>query len=198
MLKYKYTCNDVSYALSKYTCLVHVPLPDGTVYNDDNQSTQLKSISLAIVTEENRENKYRVPVDGYAEVFGISNSCELRTPDDHVYGLGVLTKDQLNHIVDVATDVTVLTKWSGLDLDTDPKLTAVPDGYDWKHIVDTLEKVGKVKVRYTEHEYRDDVRDIIWVQDYQLPYRISVDALTSGCKAFCDHLIKLFEDEVKL
>lgn len=191
MIKYRYECKDVAYALSKYVCYVELPLPEGTVYTEDNKPTKLTSVKLAITTEENKCEKYRVPVGSYAEVFGSCNAFTLKTPDGSVFGIGSkLTKDQVDHIIDIATGCEVLERWSGLGLSSDPKLTAVPCGYDWKQVVSTLERTGKVKVRYTDHQYRDDDRNITWVQDYELPHRMSVDGLNWNDK-LCDHLIKL-------
>lgn len=84
-----------------------------------------------------------------------------------------LTRDQLQKITKIATKATVLSQWSGKDPETDPKMTKVVSGYDWRDTINKLEWQGHVKVRYTEHEYRLDARDLTWVNGYH----ISVDTL---------------------
>jgi hypothetical protein len=51
-------------------------------------------------------------------------------------------------------------------------------GTDMRKVVSLLDRLGKVKVRYTEHEYRADCRDLIWIQDY--PSQCSVEELLSN------------------
>lgn len=80
-----------------------------------------------------------------------------------------LTSVQTCALVEHTTDVEISNDWSpGLDLafKGNPAFECTVLGYDMGKVVRYLLSLGKV--RYTDHEYRGDTRDIVWVQGFPM------------------------------
>lgn len=62
---------------------------------------------------------------------------------------------------------------------------------DWSKVVDYLETRGKIKTRHTDHEYRDDDREIIEINGE--PVGLSVDGLGLNGTDETKRLVELVE-----
>lgn len=67
----------------------------------------------------------------------------------------------------------------------------------WSYKVDKLIERGKVKIRSTDHEFRDDARNIIWIYGIgNIDNEISVESLNypkeNNLENLCLYLLKLY------
>jgi hypothetical protein len=64
---------------------------------------------------------------------------------------------------------------------------------NYRTLVSYLVERGLVGVRYTDHEYRDDCRDILWIKDFPLSCRRSVEGLgwNESDRPMLEHLHRL-------
>jgi len=90
-----------------------------------------------------------------------------------------LTEDELTTVMSYAQRVELLSDRTLSGEPVDRIIWSSKDSgkYKMDWVVGLLELRGKVKTRCTEHEYRDDDRDLIWVEGWDLKGPCSVDSL---------------------
>jgi len=178
----KWSTADVPYAIKKYVCLLDLALPEGTTY-EDGELTALKTIGIGLITRD-IDNSYWRPVDDAYATIGVSTNCGTMLVPTSIGTIKVgcgrnLTHDQVNALLPLCTCATVLERYSGNDPALDPQLQCSIGDWDMSKVVSALHKMGKVTVRYTEHESRGDVRDLTWIEGYSLGRAHSVEDLRS-------------------
>ncbi len=110
-----------------------------------------------------------------------------------------MSKDKKNLVVVVAAKAPKANKLEALMRRLDePASTEKKDTYatvDWSALVSRLVEKKLVRTRMTDHEYRDDARNITHIGDEKLQHEESVDSLPCAVinkmTAFADRLIEL-------
>lgn len=207
-IRYKYECTDLRYAVDNYVVMLYLQLPEGTTspYREEGDKSPAGStVGIALVMRDSELNGlYRRMPDNMpgasagaaAHIFGMTLCDTFILPEGFTIGCNVyLTEEQLKYLVDNGTTASILTEYGG-NYQNDPKVTKEPNGYDFKSIVSALVELGKVKVRYTDHEFREDERDFTHIDDYPLNDELSVESIlqySDELKPLQKHLISLVQ-----
>lgn len=182
-LRYReYSTTDIAYALSKYPCTLTIKCPDGTIdpyYPEDNHSG--KTIKVFLQTRGSFMY-YNIPEGYYAYIIGCSHFSTFQIPTD-VGNIIVSSGKSLSqpHTEALAKLATLAIVMHGAD-PNDSLLQCNVGDFDMRSVVSHLVKLGKVKVRYTEHEFRDDERELTWIEGYPLDFKLSVEGLSPTSK----------------
>jgi hypothetical protein len=142
-----------------------------------------KVIRIGLVTSDINNCYWLLPDNVYATIVTSSHFYEFLVPtanDTIKVTVGTkLTRDQVNDLLPLCSKATVLVEYSGNNPEYDTNLQCHMGDWNASNIVSKLHKEGKVKVRYTDHEFRDDGRNLVWVEGYELPggYEYPVDGL---------------------
>jgi hypothetical protein len=199
-LRYRqYSTTEIAYAMSKYTCVLKIICPVGTI---DTAQPELpiagKEIMVLLATRNCSGIQYFDIPDGYyAYIIGFSRYEELQIPTSvgpvKITSGGCLSKEETHALSSLAC---FAIPYYQVPEEGDPRFTCQLGDYNMSKVVDHLAKYDKVKIKHTEHEFRDDDRDLIWVKDYPLEYNYAVEDLIPS-EGLGKHLVNLL-NEVEL
>lgn len=154
--------------ISKHICSLSLRCPKDLKYSSGYDSDSYGALPKTLRIIVNASPKMG------AYISGISHCGSYQFPtvvgpvkiDTNVY----LTSVQLRALVEFVTEVEIFNPGRGNDseLKDNPAFECNVLGYDMSKIVSYLLSLGRVRVRYTDHEYRSDTRDLVWVQDFPM------------------------------
>lgn len=199
-----WSTTDVQYAIKKYVCLLNLVLPAGTTCIDDANWSVPEAIKIGLMIND-IDISYWLPKNDavdtnnaiYATIGVSSDYASFLIPTKNgtvSVGIGYnLTHDQVDDLLLLCTCATVLDEYSINKPDLDTNLQCIVGDWNMSKVVSKLSKNNKVCVRCTDHEFRDDVRNLTWVEGYELTGEYPVEGLDSN-NVLGKHLISLLTD----
>lgn len=184
----EYTTTNVQHAM-QYTCMLFIRCPVGSTLEGEGDQSG-KELRVELATRESERSYYHIPDGYYAYIVGCSHcGCYLIPTNTGVVRVSAgnsLTKTETEALVALASRATTMHD----EPKDDPVFQCNVHDYNMSAVVSELVSSGKARVRYTDHEFRDDERNLKWIEGYSLDREIPVEGLLPSSE-LGQHLIKL-------